>query len=97
VQVVHGARYIIRAVAPNGPFPEKPLIRWIVILSLLQVVPFWRIFRRMGLPPWLSIMASVPLVNLIVLYYVAMTPWPAAVTWSAGGSPGRNDGPDARF
>ena len=58
---------------------------------------FWRIFRRMGLPPWLSVMASVPLVNLIVLYYVAMTPWPAAVTWSAGGSPGRNDGPDARF
>jgi hypothetical protein len=43
-----------------------PLIRWIVILSLLQVVPFWRIFRRMGLPPWLAIMASVPLVNLIV-------------------------------
>jgi hypothetical protein len=92
--VVHGARYIIRAAAASGPPPETPVIRWIVILSLLQVVPFWRIFRRMGLPPWLSIMASVPLVNLIVLYYVAMTPWP-----SERRPPGilGSDGPDANF
>jgi hypothetical protein len=73
------------------------VIRWIVILSLLQVVPFWRIFRRMGLPPWLAIMASVPLVNLIVLYYAAMTPWPAEATWSRDKSLGRDDGLDAKF
>jgi len=73
------------------------VIRWIVILSLLQLVPFWRIFRRMGLPPWLAIMASVPLVNLIVLYYAAMTPWPAEATWSQKKSLGRDDGPDAKF
>jgi hypothetical protein len=66
------------------------MIRWIVILSLLQVVPFWRIFARMGLPPWLAIMASVPLVNLIVLYYVALNPWPAQRP------PGSNV-PDAKF
>jgi hypothetical protein len=71
------------------------VIRWIVILSLLQVVPFWRIFRRMGVPPFLSIMASVPLVNLIVLYYVAMTPWPVERRPSIG--PPVDDGPDARF
>ena len=73
------------------------MIRWIVILSLLQLVPFWRIFRRMGLPPWLAIMASVPLVNLIVLYYAAMTPWPAESTWPQEKSLGRDDGPDAKF
>jgi hypothetical protein len=56
------------------------MIRWIVILSLLQLVAFWKIFKRMGFPPWLSIMASVPLVNLIVLYYVALTPWPREAT-----------------
>ena len=72
-----------------------PVIRWIVILSLLQVVPFWRIFRRLGLPPWLSIMASVPLVNLIVLYFVAMTPWPAERDWS--GPRAGTGGPDANF
>jgi hypothetical protein len=39
-------------------------------------------------------MASVPLVNLIVLYYVALTPWPAeAVRGTASGG----NGPDAQF
>ena len=71
-----------------------PVIRWIVILSLLQVVPFWRIFRRMGLPPWLAIMASVPLVNLIVLYYIALTPWPREINLNL---PREGSGPDAHF
>jgi hypothetical protein len=79
------------------PPQEKPVIRWIVILSLLQLVPFWRIFRRMGLPPWLAIMASMPLVNLIVLYYAAMSPWPAEAGWPRQRSLGNDDGPDARF
>jgi hypothetical protein len=68
------------------------VIRWVVILSLLQVVPFWRIFRRMGIAPWLAILASVPLVNLIVLYYVALNPWP-----SERRAVPPLDGPDARF
>ncbi len=70
------------------------MIRWIVILSLLQVVPFWRILQRMGFPPWLSIMASLPLVNLIVLYFVAMTPWPREKDWK---QPLAGPGPDAKF
>jgi hypothetical protein len=70
------------------------VIRWIAILSLLQVVPFWRIFSRMGFPPWLAVMASLPLVNLIVLYYVAMTPWPREPGWKP---PTPGPGPDAQF
>jgi hypothetical protein len=71
-----------------------PVIRWIVILSLLQLVAFWKILGRMGFPPWLAIMASVPLVNLIILYYVALTPWPRERALE----PPRNDGgPDAAF
>jgi len=73
------------------------VIRWIVILSLLQLVPFWRIFRRMGLPPWLAIMASVPLVNLIVLYYAAMTPVAGGGYLVAREVAGRDGGPDAKF
>jgi len=53
------------------------MIRWFAILSLLQVVAFWRILGRMGFPPWLAIMASVPIVNLIILYYIALNPWPS--------------------
>ena len=42
------------------------MIRWIAILSLLQLVAFWKILGRMGYPPWLAIMASIPLVNLVI-------------------------------
>jgi hypothetical protein len=93
-QVVHGGRYIIGPGAANRPPLEMPVIRWIVILSLLQLVAFWKILGRMGFPPWLAIMASVPLVNLIILYYVALTPWPRERALE----PPRSDGgPDAAF
>jgi hypothetical protein len=94
LQVVHGGRYIIGKAARSGPPVEKPVISWIAILSLLQLVAFWRILGRMGFPPWLAIIASLPLVNLIVLYYVAMSPWPREQQWKALRDEG---GPDARF
>lgn len=70
------------------------MIRWVAILSLLQLVAFWKILGRMGFPPWLAIMASIPLVNLIVLYYVALTPGPRD---RDGILPPPSGGPDARF
>ncbi len=70
------------------------MIRWIAILSLLQLVAFWKILGRMGYPPWLAIMASIPLVNLIVLYYIALTPWPRE---SHLNLPREDSGPDAHF
>jgi len=38
--------------------------------------PFDAATGRLLEDPWLAIMASIPLVNLIVLYYVAVVPWP---------------------
>ena len=72
------------------------MIRWFLILSLLQLVAFWKILRRMGYSPWLAIMASVPVVNLILLYYVALTPWPRET--ASLKPPGAAGGPgDANF
>ena len=72
------------------------MIRWFAILSLLQLVAFWKILGRMGFPPWLAIMASIPVVNLVLFYYVALTPWPREAAWNrpamGGGGPG-----DAKF
>jgi len=68
------------------------VIRWMAILSLLQLVAFWKIFARMGFPSWLAIIASLPLVNLVVLYYVALTPWPGERRADPPAT-----GPDARF
>ena len=69
------------------------MIRWFAILSLLQIVAFWKILGRMGFPPWLAIMASIPIVNLVILYYVALNPWPGASRPSA---PADGQG-DAKF
>lgn len=70
------------------------MIRWIAILSLLQLVAFWKILGRMGFPRWLAVMASIPLVNLIVLYYVAVVPWPRD---TLPPPPPGNGGKDAAF
>jgi hypothetical protein len=48
----------------------------------------------MGFPPWLAVIASLPLVNLIVLYYVALTPWPRERGWNP---PSIGGDPDAQF
>ena len=70
------------------------MIRWFAILSLLQLVAFWKILGRMGFPPWLAIMASIPVINLVLLYYVALSPWPREV--GAAGPGGGSEG-DAKF
>jgi uncharacterized membrane protein len=73
------------------------MIRAFLILSLLQLVAFWKILPRMGFPPWLAIMASIPLVNLILFYYLALSPWPREGRWIGhGGSPGDGQG-NAKF
>mgnify|MGYP001066263655 FL=1 len=62
------------------------MIRAFLILSLLQLVAFWKILPRMGFPAWLAIMASIPLVNLILFYYLALSPWPREGRWLGPGS-----------
>ncbi|WP_111748502.1 DUF805 domain-containing protein [Salinisphaera orenii] len=46
---------------------------WVVIL----LPPFWKVFTKAGFSGWLSLLILVPMVNLIVLYVVAFTDWPA--------------------
>jgi len=46
-----------------------------IIVSVLVIIPFWKIFRKAGFNPLLSILLVVPLVNLGILYYIAFTPW----------------------
>lgn len=73
------------------------MIRAFFILSLLQLVAFWKILPRMGFPPWLAIMASIPLVNLILFYYLALSPWPREGRWlGPAGGPGDGQG-NAKF
>ena len=47
-------------------------------LFVLAVVgwPLWRIAERLGFPGPMSLLMYVPVVNLIVLWYLALNPWP---------------------
>ena len=69
------------------------MIRWVVILCMLQAVAFWKILPRMGFPPWLAILASVPLLNLVLFYYLAMSPWPNDRRTLPAGSGGSGPNP----
>lgn len=49
------------------------LIFWIVGLGW----PMWRIVRKTGHPPALSLLIFVPVVNLALLWFLAFSKWRA--------------------
>jgi hypothetical protein len=48
-----------------------------IVMIPVAIIPYWVIFRKAGFAPALSILVGIPLVNLIVLYYVAFSDWKA--------------------
>lgn len=50
---------------------------WMLVWIAVILPPFWKIFAKAGFSPWLALLVLVPLVNLIVLYVVAFSRWPA--------------------
>ncbi|HQT89046.1 MAG TPA: hypothetical protein PK677_10910 [Acidiphilium sp.] len=52
---------------------------WLVlaIYALVLGVPFWKILRRVGLSGWLVIAFAIPGINLVSLWILAFSRWPA--------------------
>ena len=48
-----------------------------VFVMLICVIPFWKIFRKAGFPPALSLLMPIPGVNLVLLYILAFADWPS--------------------
>ena len=50
-----------------------------VFIAFLVIagIPFWRIVKRTGMHPALSLLLFVPLVNVIFLWVFAFAQWPA--------------------
>lgn len=48
-----------------------------IFVLLVCVIPFWKIFRKAGFPPALSLLMPVPGVNLVLLYILAFADWPS--------------------
>jgi hypothetical protein len=60
-------------------FPELLVLLVMVLLSAVVVAfPAGRICQRAGFPPWLGVLAVVPLANLLLLWFVALAEWPAS-------------------
>jgi hypothetical protein len=48
-----------------------------LIVGVIMIIPFWKIFSKAGFSPLLAILAAIPIVNLIVFFYLAFKEWPA--------------------
>lgn len=51
-----------------------------IIAIILVGIPVWRILKRLGLSPWLTILTFVPVVNIIALWVLSYANWPGART-----------------
>ena len=47
-----------------------------VILPMLIVIPLWRILTRVGFSGMWALLALFPVVNLILLWFLAFADWP---------------------
>src|ERR1700680_3715785 len=57
--------------------PELSVILFVGLLWLLcLVVPFWKIFSKAGYPGVMSLMMCVPILNVIMLFFLAFSDWP---------------------
>ncbi len=48
-----------------------------LIMAVLFVLPFWFIFGKAGHSKWLSLLMLIPMLNIVMLYYLAFSSWPA--------------------
>ena len=56
------------------------------VISILVVIPYWFIFKKAGFSPFLALLMLMPLVNFIMLYFLAFARWnvvPAAAVYPA--------------
>jgi uncharacterized membrane protein YhaH (DUF805 family) len=55
---------------------EVAAIIWIVFILLLLpavIIPYWRIFAKLGFSGWLSLLMFIPIANIVVLYVIAFS------------------------
>ena len=50
---------------------------WMLVVAVVVVTPVWRICQRTGYPGWMGVLILIPVVNLLLLYFLAFADWPA--------------------
>jgi hypothetical protein len=56
--------------------PEVLFVGGFVIGFGVIVIPFCKSFKKAGFSPWLSVLMAVPLLNAVMLYFLAFARWP---------------------
>lgn len=54
-------------------FPELLVI---LVFSAVFLLPFYRIFTKAGYPGIMSLTMIVPVLNVVMLFYLAFSEWP---------------------
>ena len=49
----------------------------IAVLAVIVLIPYWRIFGKAGFQSALGLLMVIPVVNVIMLYYLAFSDWPS--------------------
>ncbi len=47
-----------------------------LIVGIVAVIAFWRICAKAGFPGWYGVGAVIPLVNILLVLYLAFAEWP---------------------
>lgn len=48
----------------------------LIFVGLIVILPYWKIFSKAGFPGWYSFLLLVPILNLIMIFYLAFAEWP---------------------
>jgi len=48
----------------------------IIVVAVLCVWAYWRIFAKAGYPGAMSIMMVIPILNIIMIFFLAFSEWP---------------------
>ena len=47
-----------------------------VCMSVVMVIPYWKIYSKTGQPGAMALLQLIPLVNVVMLYVLAFSEWP---------------------
>ena len=48
-----------------------------ILVVGLGVFPFWMICSKAGFPGWISLAILFPVLNIVLLFFLALAEWPA--------------------
>jgi hypothetical protein len=68
---------MLAQIAAPGLLEALLILAIAVSMIVLTVFPFWLIFTKAGFPGWYSLGMLFPILNLVLIFFLAFAKWPA--------------------